>query len=360
MVYAGAGSHAAYFRPGEYLTEVPVTLFRPLVRAWEVVRSVWVRGLRQPDTLPVLREITIPFVDYAWGDGVAVGPGQEREWHPIVLTPEMAWVEQYHGLFGRYVHDPLGGENAPSGPKFNRDGSIRQAWADPVGWAGLEATPPPPQALAAADQAIATLAARQGELTATIAARAAAVEEQGSVVQALRAQSALASRAAREAEQLRTQRQELAALRREQAENAAMLAALQARREQLARGELDPPRSHLRRLALPASPASLRARRLVELWAAASIALFLLVTLLILAFARQWAVLGIAGLLTVFVFIEALLRRQLASLVASFTVLLAVVAAGVLVVTFFWPLVFLIVLAAALFLLWENVRELRA
>jgi hypothetical protein len=100
------------------------------------------------------------------------------------------------------------------------------------------------------------------------------------------------------------------------------------------------------RLALPASPASLRARRLVELWAAASIALFLLVTLLILALARQWAVLGIAGLLTVFVFIEALLRRQLARLVASFTVLLAVVAAGVLVVTFFWTLVFLTVLTA--------------
>jgi hypothetical protein len=39
VVYAGAGSHAAYFRPGEYLTEVPVRLFRPLAGVAGALRS---------------------------------------------------------------------------------------------------------------------------------------------------------------------------------------------------------------------------------------------------------------------------------------------------------------------------------
>jgi hypothetical protein len=40
----------------------------------------------------------IPFIDYARGDGLSIGPGQEQEWSPpILLTPEMGWVENYRG-----------------------------------------------------------------------------------------------------------------------------------------------------------------------------------------------------------------------------------------------------------------------
>ncbi|GIW08720.1 MAG: hypothetical protein KatS3mg060_3525 [Dehalococcoidia bacterium] len=359
VVYAGAGSHASYFRPGEYLTEVPITLFQPLVRVARAIGAFWVRTLRQSDSLPLLSEISIPFVDYARGDGLAVGYGQERAWHPIVLDPGPAWVSQYRGLFGVYVRDPLGGENAPSGPKFNRDGTVRHAWYDPVGWAGLDSTPTPTRALDLAEQTITTLEARQAELAAAILSKHHEVEALGTQIAGIRNQAHLADRLRRENERLRALRHDLAGLRQEQAENEGMLAALRRRRDRLAAGELDPPRAHLHRLATPASPASLRVNRLVELWAAASIGLFVVVLLLIIAFAREWWLLGFAGLLTAFVLIEALLRRQLTRLVTSFTVILAVIAGLYLIYRFFWEIAFAGTLLAALFLLWENIRELR-
>ena len=52
-------------------------------------------------------------------------------------------VSGYRGFWGVNVNDPLGGENAPSGPMYNRDGSVRSSWYDPVGWAGLDKVPTP-------------------------------------------------------------------------------------------------------------------------------------------------------------------------------------------------------------------------
>lgn len=358
VVYAGAGSHASYFRPGEYLTEVPITLFRPLVRVARALGSFWVRTLRQADTLPVLNEISIPFVDYARGDGLAVGYGQQKAWQPIVLDPGPAWVSQYRGLFGVYVRDPLGGENAPSGPKYNRDGTVRRAWYDPVGWAGLDRVPPPPQAVAATAREIAALEARQQELSQAISVKHAEVEAIGSRLDGMRDAAHLVGRARADEQRLAALRRELDQLRREHAENESVLAALQRRRDRLVAGELDPPRSHISHLATPASAESVRVSRVVELWAAGSIGLFVVVVLLLFAFAREWWLTGLACLLSAFVLIEAVLRRQTTRLVTSFTVLLAVIAALFVVVRFFWEITFVGALLAAVLLLWENIREL--
>ncbi|MFN8534995.1 MAG: hypothetical protein U0556_15770 [Dehalococcoidia bacterium] len=359
VVYAGAGSHASYFRPGEYLTEVPIRLFQPIVRAAEALRTFWVRTLRQADSLGGVTEISIPFVDYARGDGLAVGHGEDRSWQPILLDPGPAWVSQYRGLFGVYVRDPLGGENAPSGPKFNRDGSVRQAWYDPVGWAGLDKTPPPPRALVILDTDIAQLEARQAELLTETAQTGLNVELLAAQLAGLHDNAHLAARAGLDRARLHDLQRDLDGKRREQAENDSVLAALRRRRDRLAAGEPDSPRSHISRLATPASAERLRTNRLIELWAAASIGLFVFVLLLIVAFAREWFLLGVGGLLSAFVLIEAILRRRLTSLITSFTVLLAVLATLFLVYRFFWHFAFGGVLLAALFLLWENVRELR-
>jgi hypothetical protein len=358
VVYAGAGSHASYFRPGEYLTEVPITLFRPLVRVARALGSFWVRTLRQADSLPVLNEISIPFVDYARGDGLTVGHGQQKSWQPVLLDPGPAWVSQYRGLFGVYVRDPLGGENAPSGPKFNRDGTVRQAWRDPVGWAGLDRVPTPPQALAATEREITALETRQQAITWAIAGKHAELEAVGTRLDGIGNAAHLVGRARAEHERLDTLRREVAQLREEQAENESVLAALHRRRDRLAAGEPDPPRAHISHLASPASPASVRVNRLVELWAAGSIGLFVVVVLLLLAFAREWWLLGLACLVSAFVLIEAVLRRQTTRLITSFTVVLAVIATLVVVFRFFWEIAFVGALLAALFLLWENIREL--
>jgi hypothetical protein len=158
VVYAGAGSHAGYYRPGEYLAELELPFLMPLVEVGDRLEHFWRRTLRRyrvPDgEQPGEGEGTafnlfrVPFVDYARGDGVAIGPGQERCWdRPGLLSPAPDWARYYRGLWGLYARDLFSGENAPAGPMYNRDGTVRRSWYDPVGWAGLHKVPPPDEAL---------------------------------------------------------------------------------------------------------------------------------------------------------------------------------------------------------------------
>jgi hypothetical protein len=84
----------------------------------------------------------IPYVDYSRGDGVAIGPGQSRPWRPVVVDDETPWVRDYTGLWGDDTNDPFGGERGPAGPRYERDGTVRRSWSDPVGWAALDAVVP--------------------------------------------------------------------------------------------------------------------------------------------------------------------------------------------------------------------------
>jgi hypothetical protein len=79
----------------------------------------------------------IPFVDYARGDGVAIGAGHDAEWSPVLIDDATMWVWAYRGLWGLDTRDRFGGERAPAGPRYERDGSVRSSWANPLGWAGL-------------------------------------------------------------------------------------------------------------------------------------------------------------------------------------------------------------------------------
>src|SRR3712207_473934 len=156
VIYVGAGSHASYYAPGEYLTELNIPLPSPLARTAKAVRGFWKERLGQyagegaegggPGYL------RIPFVDYARGDGLSIGVGGDREWDPprLMLDPPPRWVSGYRGLWGLYARDPFEGEDAPAGPMYNRDKSVNRAWYDPVGWAGLDKVPPPDEALEAA------------------------------------------------------------------------------------------------------------------------------------------------------------------------------------------------------------------
>ncbi|MFV2063078.1 MAG: hypothetical protein ACC726_06130, partial [Chloroflexota bacterium] len=89
VINAGAGSHASYFEPGEYLTEVPIPAFRGLGSFLEVVREFWRDTLRQPDPgdlrATLSGALSVPFVDYARGDGKVIGPGQADEWSPVLV-----------------------------------------------------------------------------------------------------------------------------------------------------------------------------------------------------------------------------------------------------------------------------------
>ncbi|MBG0566722.1 hypothetical protein [Actinoplanes aureus] len=132
VVFVGAGSHSGAYLPGDYLITVRPPRLRGLVNALR-----WSARLLAPWSAEDQRSVGIPYVDYARGDGRAVGPGQPEAWNPVVIDDETAWVRDFRGLWGRDTRDRLGGERGPAGPRYRRDGTVRQAWADPVGWAGL-------------------------------------------------------------------------------------------------------------------------------------------------------------------------------------------------------------------------------
>jgi len=110
----------------------------PLARRVAKVLTPWTRAAQGEG-------LGIPYVDYARGDGPAVGPGEALTWTPVVIDDDTPWVRDYRGLWGHDTRDRLGGERGPAGPRYDRDGSVRQSWGDPVGWAGLAKVAPNPE-----------------------------------------------------------------------------------------------------------------------------------------------------------------------------------------------------------------------
>lgn len=136
VLYAAAGSHALFFQPGDFVTRIDIPTLRWLLRVQQSVRRFFRRHADdEPQGLgPALG---VPFIDSAAGDGVVI-----EEWDLRNLS-DVAWAEEYRGLWGLDTGDPLQGERGPSGPKFDRRGEIRASWADPLGFAGLHGSPPP-------------------------------------------------------------------------------------------------------------------------------------------------------------------------------------------------------------------------
>ena len=64
----------------------------------------------------------------------------------MLIDDTTPWLRDYRGLWGQETGDPFGGERAPAGPRYERTGSVRRCWSDPVGWAGLDKVSPTPGA----------------------------------------------------------------------------------------------------------------------------------------------------------------------------------------------------------------------
>jgi hypothetical protein len=361
VIYAGAGSHASYFQPGEYLTELEIPFLAPLQRVVDIARSLWQRllGLGQGE-VPEVNVFRIPFVDYARGDGLAIGPGQARTWAPPeLLDPTPGWAREYRGLWGVFVRDPVAGENAPAGPLFNRDGRMRRAWYDPVGWAGLDKLPPPTEELARIRQRLSELAERRAAQTRALAEKTHELMDLGVEDLAMESRAHLRRLHDGHAGRMATLSREAAELRAHMAEDDALRQALELYAEQLACGHRGDPRAHLRRAHTPASDGGLRLSLLAETWSAISIGLLLIGFVLIVLFARQYLLVGLTALISAIVFVEAGFRRQLAQLVSSVTIGLALVCGLILLFEFFWEIVIVSVLVAGGYIMWENWRELR-
>lgn len=357
VVYAGAGSHAGYCRAGDYLAKIELPAMRPLIGPARAARSFWRDTLHQ--YLPYEEEppregadpsFGVPFVDYARGDGHGIGDGEDREWsEPGLLRAEDPWV-RYRGLWGYFANDPLAGEDAPPGPMYARDGSVRLSWQDPVAWCGLLSVPPRSRRDAIVTTLRDRIESERLEHEKTVESLRGDLQRIGVEEAAVRGKPHLRGRARALDEDEDRLASRLIEAEKAMAENVAVAEALQERPA----------------AAAPATPAGLRplpedrlrAGKLAEVWAALSVG-FLLVGLVLLAtFARRHLASGAAALLVWYVVIEALFRNRLTALVTVVAVGLALVSAAVLIVEFYGPLAIALAFIIGVFLLWENIREL--
>ncbi len=358
VVYAGAGSHASYFRPGEYQAEVSLPLPKWLSR----VTRAWSQFWRQTFGIGAGYEgspFRIPFVDFARGDGVVIGPGQLKEWQLNVISEETLWVSEYRGLWGLYARDPISGENAPAGPMYNRDGTPRGSWYDPLGFAGLDKVPPPPQELPRIETRVAELNARQTEIADALAPRVNQLQELGIQQRAMQGNPFLSI--PYDALQLEVNKlsEEIKTLRREESQNAALLETLARRAEKLRAGIADDPRAHIMHLGKPVSPSRLRFNRLADTWAAVSISVLLFGIVAILIFEPQFLLAGAGLMIVSFILLESLLRGTYIETINTIAVILAVIASVIVVARNWQWLLIVALMAIAVFLLLQKVRELR-
>ncbi len=341
IVHAGLGSHSGAYLAGEYLTTHDVPAFARLLKLTRRISHLffpWTRDVEHSG-------LSIPYIDYARGDGVAIGPGQERGWEPVVIDETTPWVMQYRGLWGNDTRDPLGGERGPAGPRYERSTMVRGSWGDPVGWAGLRKVAP--DAAAAAD----ALQARLDELDAEVERLDAHIEQHQTAQRAVVAGGENVS--APDDAGLVALATERVALRDQQ-----FLLGDRLGRPPAVVG----PHDHLRHRRIPLPTETTSRRRVLAIWSAVSTSV-VLVVVMIIVLAPGWDVDGIAIETVIVLFaLEALARKQLlrfALLVVAFMVVGALVLtlSGALLAD--WQLVVAVLLGlAAAALLFLNVREL--
>ena len=365
VIYVGAGSHASYYAPGEYLTELTLPLPARLAGAAGAMRIFWRKRLGQyagdDDEDVTSSHLRIPFVDYARGDGLATGQGEDREWCPprLMQDPPPAWVAGYRGLWGLYARDPFEGENAPAGPMYNRDKSIRRAWYDPVGWAGLDKVPPSDEVLEIVLERHEDLERRCSALQDEIESKSLQLKRLGVEVAAMRDRSHLDAHYKAETRRVGELSKDIDRLRAQLATDGAVSGSLKDYADRLRAGERESPRAHITRAHQPASETELRMSRVAETWAAASVSLMLISFVAIAIFEREHLISMLVFSIALFAFVEAGFRGRLVNLVASVNIGLAVVAALILLYEFFWHMVVAVVLILGLYVLWDNLRELR-
>ena len=366
VVYPGGGSHASYFQGGEYLTELSLPFLAPLMKIKTRFDALFRKifgdeQVAEDEEGEKTQVFTIPFVDYAIGDGLSIGPGCDETWAPpIVIEPPPDWVMNFRGLWGYYAQDPFSGEDAPAGPRYNRDGTVRLAWFDPLGWAGLEKVVPP------AHQAQLLESRKEGTkrkiqtLDNEIRQLQETHYQRGVDLMAIRDTPHLQGEVNNLTRKLEEERQILAQKRRQLTVEQEKVEALQQYAADVANGKASSWRSHIKHAHLPQAKKHLRFSRLAEIWAAISIGLMMIALVALIVFARPFIVMGLVGLLLVMVTIESAFRRRLASLVRWISITLAIGGLIILIYEFFWYVALAVVMITGFYMIVANLRELFA
>jgi len=359
VVFAGAGSHSGAFLPGDYVVSVVLPALRMLVRAVQRAQRQLLRWRRVPISTG---GFGIPYVDYARGDGLAVGPGHPAGWEPVVIDDHTDWVRDFRGLWGLDTEDRFGGERAPAGPRYERGGALRTSWSDPLGWAGLhKVLPTPADVTALLHQRIAALSAQLDDQNTEIAARRTALRGLRAQTLSLAAYVDTRDLSRQRRGELREREQELTALT---ADRARLAAELDAHRDSVTRPlPPEPAQAHLRQRNLPYAAVQDSRTRFLKVWSALSTPLLILAIVVILIGPPLALLTTLVGLTLVFAAVEAVARRRLLAFLTGLAVTCLAVAAAILLgigVLRHWQTTLALVLtvgAAGSLVL--NVQELR-
>jgi hypothetical protein len=351
VVFVGAGSHSGAYLPGDYLVTAEPAALKGLLAALRRAGRLllpWTRSHAHT-------AFGIPFIDYRRGDGPGVGPGEAKQWRPVLVDDETPWLRDYRGLWGLDTGDPFGGERAPAGPRYERGGSVRLCWSDPVGWAGLDKEAPSEAAARQiAGDRITELDAELTAATAEVDARGDELRRAHAGLQAMR--STGIQRDQDRLAMLETAVRQARLRRRALAEEREILAGAAAR--PLPRPE---PHAHLRHRALPNVDPIRTRSRVLRVWSAVS-ASFLLAGLAVVILGQFGALLpAIGGLAALMLCVEAFARGHLGQFVAGLLTLVVAAAAAWLAATaavghWRWTVAALL-LVAAVVLLGTNVRD---
>jgi hypothetical protein len=315
VVYVGAGSHSAACLPGDYLVTVA-----PELPAWlDRLRRRIARVLPWWD--PAAAGIGIPFIDSRRGDGVSIGPGQDREWHRHVIDDDTGWVRDYRGLWGLDTGDPWGGERAPAGPRYERSGAVRRSWAEPLAWADLDGEP------VTRRDADVRWQARSEQLTAGLSDVCAELETVRDELRSATVADRVAGRSAQRPSPARAVLQDrVTGLRTRQAQLAAELDVHEG-----ARGAVPPvphPHDHLRHRALPLDRDTGARARALLVWASASSTVLLAALGLLLVFGEAGLLVPAAAIVVAVLLVEAALRGHLVGFVVNLALAAVLVVAA--------------------------------
>ena len=364
VAYPGAGSHSHAPRSVDEAVRVDPPVMRGFINA---LRRVFRKITPWSEHSQLEEGLGVPFIDYHRGDGVAVGPGGDRDWQPVLIDDHTPWVRDFSGRWGRDSRDPFGGESAPTGPKHERDGIDRMRWEDPLGWAGMQKVDPDP---AAADAAIAArraaVQARIRDIDAEVQAEREVARHEVAELRALEADTITAEIAGKRREALVAHDKSMLALRDERRHLTAELDALDAAEQDGL--PVESPRAHLGEAAVAALetagsdvPVSKVRSRLLRIWAAISTPLIIAIVI--------WLLVGndsgyywfgaLVGVLVVVGF-ESLARGRLLAFL-GWAIIVIVGASVVVGLVQEWRLTLgVLLLVGAVVLLAQNLRELRS
>jgi hypothetical protein len=303
--------------------------------------------------------MSVPFVDYARGDGLTVGPGQTTEWSPVLIGDEDGWVDRFQGLWGLDTGDRFAGERAPAGPKYTRTGSVRQSWFDPLGFAGLGKVAPPSQAIDVLERRIAELAAARKAVTTEAEALSVSLPKLDAEVGAIRNTPGLEAYREARLTALREGALRLTSLRTQEVELGTAIAAGYRRLADLRAGRLDDPRLHLHHASEPEPPAVAQRRAFAETWAAISVGVLVVALALIVWFRILPAPAAVIVLLSAYLIIESFFHRGIGELLLKVTVALAIISALILAGQYVRELVLAGLFGLGVLLIVDNLGELR-